>query len=230
MCPLKVSEVVISDWRWVHRDRQNVEKHKEKWMCSVTQTDLGKSPILIAFWDKHGLVRSLGLFQSLVPLSTTLGLTNICNILTGQSVLTTLHIIPALLLCFFFSSYLERLFFVNTTSVHTWELTSTSTIYYYWPLHPVWRSDIFRARFKSRTERQEYLFFFLFLFYFFHWVLSCNYLTTTLLRFFFPHDPESRWSFVLMWRPGSDIWPLDSPHLYIFKKCVLLPLRTTLLV
>lgn len=44
------------------------------------QTHLGKRPILVAFWDKHGLLRSPGLFQSLVPVSVALGWAScICN-------------------------------------------------------------------------------------------------------------------------------------------------------
>lgn len=48
------------------------------------ETDLSKRSILVAFWDKHGLLRSPGLFQRLVPLNTALGLTRICNRLTGR--------------------------------------------------------------------------------------------------------------------------------------------------
>lgn len=56
-------------------------------MCAGSETHLGKRPILVALGDKHGLLRSPGLFQRLVPLNATLGLTCICNVLTGQSVL-----------------------------------------------------------------------------------------------------------------------------------------------
>lgn len=44
------------------------------------QTHLGKRPVLVAFWDKRGLLRSPGLFQSLVPVSAALGGAScICN-------------------------------------------------------------------------------------------------------------------------------------------------------
>lgn len=41
--------------------------------------DLGKRSVLVAFWDEHGLLRSPGLFQRLVPLNAALGLACICN-------------------------------------------------------------------------------------------------------------------------------------------------------
>lgn len=41
--------------------------------------DLGKRSVLVAFRDEHGLLRSPGLFQRLVPLNAALGLTCICN-------------------------------------------------------------------------------------------------------------------------------------------------------
>lgn len=41
--------------------------------------DLGKRSVLVAFRDEHGLLRSPGLFQRLVPLNAALGLTRICN-------------------------------------------------------------------------------------------------------------------------------------------------------
>lgn len=47
------------------------------------QTHLGKRPVLVTFWDKRGLLRSPGLFQSLVPVSAALGWAScICNMST----------------------------------------------------------------------------------------------------------------------------------------------------
>lgn len=47
-------------------------KRKEKGMNGMRLTHLGKRSILIAFWDKRGLLRPPGLLQSLVPLNKAL--------------------------------------------------------------------------------------------------------------------------------------------------------------
>lgn len=74
---------------------QNKRWRKGKEICGKWETDLGKRSVLVAFWDKHGLLRSPGLFQSLVPLNTALGLTCICNILTLHTNLRfQCHVLP----------------------------------------------------------------------------------------------------------------------------------------
>lgn len=74
---------------------QNKRWRKRKEICGKWETDLGIRSILVAFWDKHGLLRSPGLFQSLVPLKTALGLTCICNILTLRTNLCfQCHVLP----------------------------------------------------------------------------------------------------------------------------------------
>lgn len=54
-------------------------ERKKKNMAEENVLDLCKRSILVAFRDEHGLLRSPGLFQRLVPLNPTLGLTCICN-------------------------------------------------------------------------------------------------------------------------------------------------------
>ena len=39
------------------------------------ESDLGEAPVLVAFWDEHGLLWPVGLLQGLAPLHTALGLT-----------------------------------------------------------------------------------------------------------------------------------------------------------